>query len=59
MTASRKRMPRDQRELAQKLIKQRERVQAMIWDRETPPRKLAAMERVVGKFHALYFRGRR
>jgi len=59
MIGSRKRMPRDQRELAEKLIRQLERVQAMIWDPETPPRKLAAIERVVSKSHALYFRGRR
>ena len=59
MGASRKRMPRDQRELAEKLIRQLERVQAMIWDPETSPRQLAEIERVIRKFHSLYFRGRR
>jgi hypothetical protein len=52
-------MPRDQRELAEKVIRQLERVQTMIWDPKTPPRKVAAIERVVSKIHALYFRGRR
>jgi len=52
-------MPRNQRELAEKLVKQLERVQAMIWDPETSPRQLAEIERVIRKFHSLYFRGRR
>lgn len=59
MVASRKPMPPEQRELAEKLIRELERVQAMIWDPETSRGELAAIERVVSKFHALYFRGRR
>jgi len=59
MAGSRNRMPRDQRELAEKLVKQLERVQAMIWDPETSRRQLAEIERVIRKFHSLWFRGRR
>ena len=35
-----------------------ERVRGMIWDPETPPEKLAELERIIKKCHALYFRGR-
>lgn len=52
-------MPKGQRELAEKALAQLQRVQAMIWDPETPPKKLAEIERVIRKCHALCFRGRR
>jgi hypothetical protein len=52
-------MPQDQRGLAEKVVKQLEHVQTMIWDPETSPQKLAEIERVLRKCHALYFRGRR
>jgi hypothetical protein len=52
-------MPQDQRELAEKLVKQLECVQSMVWEPETPPRKLAEIERVARKCHVLYFCGRR
>lgn len=59
MTASQKRLPKGQKELAKKVLAQLEHVQAMMWDPETPPRKLAEIERVLRRCHALYFRGRR